>query len=223
MFRLARATGLTVEDWQNVIFVNQFGKRFWNEVDGSYNFFAACMAWHGDKGKLNGGGPIWAIFDADAAAREKWNTKPPNVDPDGFFFSADTIAELAGKIKNPYQKQPMPGAVLQETVARYNSFVTAGADPDFKKPTPLQDREAAVLRGLVDADPARHADGSTHQRQRRGDGYPGRGHPGPLLRGRVTGRLCAARPCSLPHLRARRRPARGRPDGVSEAMRGRAW
>jgi len=137
MFRLARATGLTVEDWQNVIFVNQNGKRFWNEVDGSYNFFAACMAWHGDKTKLNGGGPIWAIFDADAATREKWNTKPPNVDPDGYFFSADTIAELASKIKNPYQKQTMSGGVLQETVARYNSFVTAGADTDFKKPTPL--------------------------------------------------------------------------------------
>jgi len=137
MFRLARATGLTVEDWQNLIFVNQNGKRFWNEVDGSYNFFAACMAWHGDKSKLNGGGPIWAIFDADGAAREKWNTKPPNVDPDGYFFSADTIAELAGKIKNPYQKQQMSGATLQETVTRYNSFVAAGADSDFKKPTPL--------------------------------------------------------------------------------------
>jgi urocanate reductase len=137
MFRLARATGLTVEDWQNVIFVNQNGKRFWNEVDGSYNFFAACMAWHGDKSKLNGGGPIWAIFDADGAAREKWNTKPPNVDPDGYFFSADTIAELAGKIKNPYQKQQMSGATLQETVTRYNSFVATGADTDFKKPTPL--------------------------------------------------------------------------------------
>jgi hypothetical protein len=137
MFRLARATGLTVEDWQNVIFVNQNGKRFWNEVDGSYNFFAACMAWHGDKSKLNGGGPIWAVFDADGAAREKWNTKPPNVDPDGYFFSADTIAELAGKIRNPYQKQQMSGATLQETVARYNSFVAAGADTDFKKPTPL--------------------------------------------------------------------------------------
>ena len=137
MFHLARATGLSVEDWQNVIFVNQTGKRFWNEVDGSYNFFAACMAWHGDKTKLNGGGPIWAIFDSAAAAREKWNTAPPNVDPDGFFYSADTISELAGKIKNQYQKQPISGAVLQETVSRYNSFVTAGADADFKKPTPL--------------------------------------------------------------------------------------
>jgi succinate dehydrogenase/fumarate reductase flavoprotein subunit len=137
MFHLAKATGLTVEDWQNLIFVNQTGRRFWNEVDGSYRFFAAAMAYNGDTGKLNGGGPIWAIFDADAAKREKWNTKPPNVDPDGYFFSADTIAELAGKIANPYQKRPMPGAALEETVNRYNGFVAAGADRDFKKPTPM--------------------------------------------------------------------------------------
>jgi urocanate reductase len=137
MFRLAKATGLTVEDWQDVIFVNQAGRRFWNEADGSYKFFAAAMAYNGDPGKLNGGGPIWAIFDADAAAREKWNPKPPNVDPDGFFFSADTIGELAGKISNPYQKKPISGAVLQETVNRYNGFVAAGVDQDFKKPTPM--------------------------------------------------------------------------------------
>jgi urocanate reductase len=137
MFHLAKATGLTVEDWQDVIFVNQAGRRFWNEADGSYKFFAAAMAYSGDPGKLNGGGPIWAIFDADAAAREKWNPKPPHVDPDGFFFSADTISELAGKIRNPYQKQPISGAVLQETVNRYNGFVAAGVDQDFKKPTPM--------------------------------------------------------------------------------------
>jgi hypothetical protein len=137
MFRLAKATGLTVTDWQDVIFVNQAGRRFWNEADGSYKFFAAAMAHHGDASKLNGGGPIWAIFDSDAAVREKWNTKPPNVDPDGFFFSADTIAELAGRISNPYQKQPMSGAALQETVNRYNGFVAAGVDQDFKKPTPM--------------------------------------------------------------------------------------
>ena len=71
MFPQARATGLTVRDWQNMILVNQIGKRFWNETDGSYRFFHAAMAYNGDKTKLNGGGPIWAIFDADAVdARE---------------------------------------------------------------------------------------------------------------------------------------------------------
>jgi urocanate reductase len=137
MFQQARATGLTVRDWQNMIFVNQNGKRFWNEVDGSHQFFAAALAYNGDKTKLNGGGPIWAIFDADAVAREKWKPEPPHVDPDGYFYSADTIPELAAKIKNPYQKQPISGAVLQESVNRYNGFVAAGADTDFKKPSPL--------------------------------------------------------------------------------------
>jgi urocanate reductase len=137
LFPLAKATGLTVIDWQNLIFVNQNGQRFWNEADGSYRFFAAAMSYNGDRSKLNGGGPIWAIFDADAAAREKWDPNPPHVDPDGYFYSADTIAELAPKITNPHQKKPMSGAVLQETVNRYNAFVAAGADADFKKPTPM--------------------------------------------------------------------------------------
>ena len=137
MFPQATATGLTVKDWQDIIMVNQFGKRFWDEGDESYKFFNAAMAYSGDKNKLNGGGPIWAIFDADGAAREKWNTKPPNVDPDGWFYSADTLAELAGRIKNQYQKQPMPGAALTETVARYNSFVAEAVDKDFKKKTPM--------------------------------------------------------------------------------------
>jgi succinate dehydrogenase/fumarate reductase flavoprotein subunit len=137
IFHLAKATGLTVSDWQNMIFVNQSGKRFWNEVDLSNDFFAAAMAYSGDESKLNGGGPIWAIFDADAVAREDWLPEPPHVDRDGYFFSADTIAELAGKIVNPYQKTTMPGDVLQATVERYNAFVTAGVDEDFGKPGPV--------------------------------------------------------------------------------------
>jgi urocanate reductase len=137
LFHLAKATGLTVSDWQNMIFVNQNGRRFWNEVDGSYRFFAAAMAYSGDPSKLNGGGPIWAIFDADAVVRERWDPQPPHVDPDGYFYSADTIAELGPKIRSPYQKKPISGAVLQETVNRYNTFVAAGADADFKKPTPM--------------------------------------------------------------------------------------
>jgi succinate dehydrogenase/fumarate reductase flavoprotein subunit len=137
IFHLAKATGLTVGDWQNMILVNQTGKRFWNEVDVSYDFFAAAMAYNGDTTKLNGGGPIWAIFDADAVAREKWTPQPPHVDPDGYFFQADTIAALAGKIVNPYQTQTMSGDVLQASVERYNAMVLAGADSDFNKPSPM--------------------------------------------------------------------------------------
>ncbi|MGA2712982.1 MAG: FAD-dependent oxidoreductase [Bryobacteraceae bacterium] len=140
MFKLAGASGLTVRDFQDVILVNQIGQRFWNEVDESYDFLSACMGTNGSLGKngskANGGGPIWAIFDSDAVKREGWDPQPPNVDLNGWFFSADTIAELAGKIKNPYQFQPVPARALEETVAKYNSYVDMGKDQDFAKPTP---------------------------------------------------------------------------------------
>jgi succinate dehydrogenase/fumarate reductase flavoprotein subunit len=35
-----------------------------------------------------------------------------------------------------YQRVPMPPANLEQTVARYNSFVESGVDADFDKPTP---------------------------------------------------------------------------------------
>ena len=136
IFDLARASGLTVTDWQDVILVNQLGRRFWSETDARYDFFAAAMADTGDESKRNGGGPIWAIFDQDAVEREDWDPQPPNVDPDGFFYRADTIAELAAAIANPFQAKPMPAAALEETVARYNRFVDAGEDADFGKPNP---------------------------------------------------------------------------------------
>jgi urocanate reductase len=141
MFAQAGASGLTVNSYQNVILVNQMGLRFWNEMDGSFDFRNACLGSNGNDGKdpkkRNGGGPIWAIFDADAVAREKWDPKPPNVDPNGWFFSADTIAELAGKIKNPYQLHPISGSTLEQTVSKYNSYVEMGKDTEFAKPTPM--------------------------------------------------------------------------------------
>ena len=136
IFDLARASGLSVVDWHDVILVNQTGRRFWNELDSRYDFFAAAMAWSGDENKLNGGGPIWAVFDQDAVEREGWDPRPPNVDLDGYFFAADTLAELAGAIRNPHQAKPLPAAVLEQTVARYNTFVDAGVDEDFGKPAP---------------------------------------------------------------------------------------
>ena len=140
MFKLAGASGLSVRDFQNVILVNQVGQRFWNEVDESYDFLSACMGTNGGLGKngskANGGGPIWAIFDADAVKREGWDPQPPNVDLDGWFFSANTIAELAGKIKNPYQFQPVPARALEETVAKYNSYVDAARTRTLPSPRP---------------------------------------------------------------------------------------
>ena len=86
---------------------------------------------------VNGGGPIWAIFDGAAVTREKWVVEPPYVDiAEGYFCSANTLAALAAAIVNKHQRKPMPGAALESTVTRYNSFVDAGRDAEFGKSGP---------------------------------------------------------------------------------------
>jgi succinate dehydrogenase/fumarate reductase flavoprotein subunit len=138
-FFRAGAVGLTVKDYQDLILVKENGLRFYDETANTrdYEYYAAALAWTGDPRKMNGGGPIWAIFDSDAVTREKWQLKPPYVDPYGYFFTADTVEELAGRIVNPYQWRPMPAEALRKTVERYNAFVDQGADADFKKPRPM--------------------------------------------------------------------------------------
>ena len=37
---------------------------------------------------------------------------------------------------NKHQRKPIPGAILENTVARYNSFVDGAKDADFGKPAP---------------------------------------------------------------------------------------
>jgi len=162
VFDKARAVGLPVKDWQDVILVNMLGRRFYDETAGHFNFntyqstnpyepysylnaknkkydpsnfINAALAGVGDG--HNGGGPIWAIFDADACTREQWIAQPPHVDVEaGFFFAADTIEQLARKIVMQYQRLPMPPQNLVDTVTRYNSFVARGKDADFGKPAP---------------------------------------------------------------------------------------
>ena len=167
LFPLVRATGLSVKDWQDLILVNQVGKRFYDETKGDpphgnsydqinpyvpndyrnsanikfnptrYNFFHAATAINEYSEPPDYcPGPLWAIFDADAVRREEWKVASPYVDPDGYFFSAGTIPELAAAIKNEYQARSMKGTTLQATIERYNSFVDAGEDKDFGKPTP---------------------------------------------------------------------------------------
>jgi predicted oxidoreductase len=167
IFPLVKSTGFNVKDWQDVILVNQVGKRFYDETRGdpphgnnghqvpdytpndhrnteklgykphNYNFVHAALAMNEYSEPPDyAAGPQWAIFDADSVAREGWKVVPPYVDPDGYFFSANTLGELAAKIKNEYQAKPMKGEVLEATVARYNSFVDKGIDEDFGKPAP---------------------------------------------------------------------------------------
>ncbi|OQA47518.1 MAG: Urocanate reductase precursor [Chloroflexi bacterium ADurb.Bin325] len=165
IFPLCKATGLRVTDWQNGIIVNQAGKRFYNEFEEGYPggtregsldpykpgdwrnltrikynpraYVDAALAINElSEPPDYAAGPQWAIFDSEAVARQKWDLDDPATDPE-YFFSADTLAELAEKlVKNPYQKKAMPAKNLEETVARYNMMVDLGVDPDFDKPAP---------------------------------------------------------------------------------------
>jgi succinate dehydrogenase/fumarate reductase flavoprotein subunit len=165
VFPLARASGLRVREWSDFILVNQVGKRFYNETAGNWpygthhgdikdyvqgdwrnwkkrpivpqNYIDAALAPNeGSQPPNFGAGPTWAIFDADCITREKWDIKAPFTDP-LFFFSANTLADLAAQIKkNPFTKVEMPAKNLEETVARWNKIVEFGYDPDFENPSP---------------------------------------------------------------------------------------
>jgi hypothetical protein len=172
LFPKVGASGVSVRNWQDAIIVNQVGKRFYNEMEdgypsGTYHGFlnpyvpgdwrnaarikytpmnypdAALAINEGSTAPDYAAGPQWAIFDAEAVKREKWNLAPPATHPD-YFFSAKTLAELAALLtRNPYQKVKMPAANLEETVKRYNQMVDLGVDPDFAKPSPRFNIETA--------------------------------------------------------------------------------
>jgi hypothetical protein len=165
LFPFVRATGLKVRSFQNLVIVNQMGKRFYNElgvnwpygthhgdldpyVQGDWrnvmrrpikpdNWLDAALAPNeGSQPPDYGAGPVWSIFDSEAVKREKWDPSPPSIDP-LYFFSDDTLEGLARKIKkNPYQKVNMPPDNLAATIKRYNEIVDFGYDPDFERPNP---------------------------------------------------------------------------------------
>ena len=237
IFPKVGATGINVRNWQDAIIVNQVGKRFYNEMEDGYpsgttqgflnpyipgdwrnatrikyapmNYPDAALAINeGSTPPDYAAGPQWAIFDAEAVKREKWNLNPPATHPD-YFFSAKTLADLAALLtKCPYQKVKMPAANLEATVKRYNQMVDLGVDPDFAKPSPrYQDRYPSVLCGLGHDHGARHLCGPQDQHEVPGDGHEGPGHPGPLLRRRVGCRVQPAwsRPVHYPGLYCRQR------------------
>ena len=223
VFDKARAIGLPVKDWQDAILVNMLGKRFYDETAGHFNynsyqstnpyepysylnaknqkynpsnFINAALAGIGDD--HNGGGPIWAIFDADACVREKWTPQPPHVDVDaGFFFTAGSIDELAGKIKMKYQRVPMPPQNLAATVDALQFVRRRRQGCRLRQAeAALQDRNAAVLRRLGDAGHPRHPRRLAHQCALPGGRHERRSDSRALLRRRIGGRLFHARPAA---------------------------
>ena len=79
-------------------------------------------------------GPVWAIFDQGALDRDGWDINPPFTSPDnGLFFFADTIEELAWKIRAGCEWQRVELSHLVDTVNKWNASVDAGMDPDFER------------------------------------------------------------------------------------------
>ncbi len=99
----------------------------------NFNVDAALAINEGSQAPHFLAGPVWAIFDSAAVARRNWDIKPPYTGDDGFFFKADTIEDLAVAIQKGNEHQRVPLKYLKETVAKWNSFVEKGADPDFDR------------------------------------------------------------------------------------------
>ena len=78
-------------------------------------------------------GPLWAIFDQDAVDRTGWELRYPYVADNGYFFQADTIENLAKQIVEGHEFQRIPLKYLADTVATWNTYVDAGADPEFER------------------------------------------------------------------------------------------
>ena len=109
--------------WGDCVFVNQNGDRFVKEQDkadlGGYSFYDMAYVQPGKK--------VFCVFDDETAKKYHWDTSFPQC-AKGFAFDADTLGELAAKMKTPN---------LEATVARYNKFVEQKKDEDFGKPENL--------------------------------------------------------------------------------------
>jgi len=134
---LARAGGLSVSNYQDLIEVNMAGVRFVDETVGGYPWCDAAMMLNAaSKAPDWSAGPVWAIFDSAGVTREKWTLGAPNTDPTYFFQGNDIPSLVQGINTNVYQTTPMDPNVLQATITKYNSYVDAGKDADFGKAKP---------------------------------------------------------------------------------------
>ena len=113
-------------DWRNCH--PNWVKQMYNEFPSIH---AAMAMNEGSQPPHYYSGPLWAIFDRAAVDRAKWDIGPPFTANNGYFFSADTIDELAKKIYTRHEFQRVPLKHLKETVRTWNAYVDEGNDPDF--------------------------------------------------------------------------------------------
>lgn len=118
------------------IFVNQDGKRFVNE-SAPYDRLGRDIIAQMEEGKTTL--PFWMIYDdRDGEVPPCKATNVPMVETQkyvdaGLWKTADTLEELAELIG-------VPADTLVAEVARFNSFVPGGVDPDFGRGDEAYDR-----------------------------------------------------------------------------------
>ena len=104
-----------------IVYVTKEGKRFVNELERR-DVCAFAQINLGPNAK-----PTWSIFsDAMVLKMGGSNEEIAAGLAKGRFVKADTIAELAAKIK-------IPAAALTETINKHNKYIQDGKDPDFNK------------------------------------------------------------------------------------------
>ena len=102
------------------------------------------------------------------SSARNWVPKPPYVDVDGgFFFSADTIGELAEKIQKKYQRVPMPPQTLEETVGALQRLRRVRRGPRFRQAASrcYKIAKPPFYAAWCDAGDPRHARRPAHQRK----------------------------------------------------------
>jgi 3-oxosteroid 1-dehydrogenase len=112
------------------IMINKQGKRFTNEAS-NYNAFGAAFHEQDVSRFEYANLPCWLIFNQDYYSRYPFvgglsdgfasGTRPPD-----WIVSADTLAELAARLG-------IDAAAVEATVARFNTHVADGHDPDFRR------------------------------------------------------------------------------------------
>ncbi len=146
------AKGVFITSWDGCITVNMLGERFGDEYASNHSnegyaaqdkfvstALGSAVLDRGTDHTRRVGGPIWAIFDSAYAKAQRFDLEEPNVDiTNGYFFSGETLEELASNIVNKYYEDyPMDPETLVATVNRYNEMVDVGVDADFGKPSDL--------------------------------------------------------------------------------------
>ncbi len=142
----------------NSIVVDNYGKRYEAETkvtDNPSRYFFYKAAVHFDISTLSyPRTPSWMIFDEKLRASKPlvglgisvvgyglvdWDKENKKAIESGLILKADTIEELAEKIKNhPENKHRMVPANLVETVKRFNQFCDEKKDADFgRRPATL--------------------------------------------------------------------------------------